>query len=141
MNASSSSGQTPTRRRGKSGYYLLGGVHLTDPPYLPFLLSKIVACTECGDGFTRRLPLLRHHLENATTASVRALQRQLNRYGPGHKDRIFPVDAIPVQLQGIYYLPWFLERRLATNPRSYGYWYGQPDARLEVKVDCGVMID
>jgi len=131
MNASTTT--TPTRLRGKSGFFLLGGVHLTDPPYLPFLLTKIIACTECGDGFLRRLPLLRKHLENATAASVRALQRQLNRYGPGHKDRIFPVAEIPVQLQDIYYLPWFLQRRLATTGnRCYGYWYGEPDARLEV---------
>jgi hypothetical protein len=132
VNASSSQGggRVPTRMRGKSGHYLLGGVHLTDPPYLPFLLAKIISCTECGAGFARRLPLLRRHLENATSASVRALQKKLNRYGPGAQDRIFPVSAIPVQLRGIYYMPYYLER---LGRRFYGYWWdaGRAEPRLE----------
>lgn len=121
----------PTRLRGKSGHYLLGGVHLTDPPYLPFLLAKIIACTECGDGFTARLPLLVQHLENATAASVRALQRRLNRFGPRHKDLIFPVTAVPKQLEGIYHVPWYLERLAG----RYAYWWdpGRGEPRLEAE--------
>jgi len=39
----------PTRMRGRSGRYLLGGIHMTDNAYSPFLLAKTIACTECGE--------------------------------------------------------------------------------------------
>ena len=42
-------GRFPSRMRGTSGNYLLGGVHMTDNPYPPFLLAKIITCTECGE--------------------------------------------------------------------------------------------
>ncbi len=39
----------PSRMRGKSSHFLLGGIHMTDNGYLPFFLAKRIACSECGD--------------------------------------------------------------------------------------------
>jgi len=38
----------PNRMRGRSGLFLLGGMHATDYGYLPFRIAKHAACGECG---------------------------------------------------------------------------------------------
>ncbi|KAJ3222401.1 hypothetical protein HK099_002345 [Clydaea vesicula] len=41
-------GNAPTRMRGKSGHFLLGGAHLSNYLYPPFAMIKMLTCSECN---------------------------------------------------------------------------------------------
>ena len=47
INQITDSKKYPTRKRGKSNGYLLGGVHLTYYNYLPYMLLRFLSATEC----------------------------------------------------------------------------------------------
>ena len=38
----------PSRMRGTSPAFLEGGIHMTDNGYLPFKITKFIACSDCG---------------------------------------------------------------------------------------------
>jgi hypothetical protein len=51
----------PNRMGGTSGNFLLGGIHMTDNGYLPFIMAKLVACTECADSAAQLIQELAAH--------------------------------------------------------------------------------
>lgn len=129
-----SPGSFPTRMRGRSSHYLLGGIHLTDNPYLPFLLLKTIACTECGDESQRLIRKLSdcfqgtacHGLDNETI--IERLMQMVNRSFQHTGPRIMDVadSATHDKLGGAFFVPWYIQ----CYPDRYPGWFGKVDGRL-----------
>ena len=118
----------PSRMRGTSEKFLLGGIHMTDNGYLPFIMAKLIACTECGDSAAQLLTELATHFQGsqATISTIPKLDGVLDRSSP-HSSRLTKVAEIREALGAAYYLPWFLQ----CNPEIYPFWYGKQDNRLQ----------
>ena len=131
----------PSRNRGRSQHYLLGGIHMTSYGYLPFALLKLITCTECNDEF-HDIP---NKLEKASKGGYFGnkngwrhfeQQQQLivpkhNRPGSDNNRIVLLKDAIKQDdgsLQSTYYIPWFLK----CNPKRYPSWFlpFQSDPRI-----------
>ena len=154
MALTAATGGAPNRLRGKAGHFLLGGIHMSDNPFVPFLLAKTIACSECAEAFKAKVPFYRKYLAQreeeeedggggggigggeggrgrggggGTLDSLREFELGLNRYSPQSKDRFLDLETVKEhQLKGLYHLPWFVE----CFPGRFGGWYGEPDARL-----------
>jgi hypothetical protein len=116
--------------RGTSGYYLLGGIHMTDNGLLPFLLAKLIACSECADDIGKTLTVLAPYFQEKgiasnTTSMMTELSKKLDRSLPLRK-RFRKVQEVQTELGGAYYLPWFL----ACNQDRFPSWYGKLDNRV-----------
>ena len=118
----------PSRMRGTSGYYLLGGIHMTDNGYLPFILAKLIACTECGDDASKQLRDLVPHFRAGASVNKEILHEIRQRFDRSSslRSRFRKVTDIDGELGAAYYLPWFLE----CNAQRYAPWYGGVDSRL-----------
>ena len=119
----------PTRQRGHSEGYLLGGAHLTYYTFLPFFLLKLLSQTECGkDGSGRMgrrmireaftIPL---KMENSSLTYMEKYHHQRNK-----DKRIRLLKDIPDDLSNIVNVPWFY----ACNPSRYPSWEGKHDSRV-----------
>ena len=119
--------KVPTRMRGKSGKFLLGGIHMTDNGYLPFILAKLIACSECGDSTAQLIEELAPYFDGrqVTRDALTELDNALDR-SVSCRSRFEKIDDIKDVLGEAYYLPWFLE----CNPQRYPSWYGHVDNRL-----------
>jgi len=116
----------PSRTRGKAGRYLLGGIHMTTPRYLPFLIMKYVTCTECDSKISiarlSQFVISKNVLEMEMTWGEEA-SNPLREYL-----RIFKIsDVEPKLLENIVHIPWFLD----CNRDRYPYWDGKHDTRLD----------
>lgn len=119
--AAMDSKDVPSRRRGTSDAFLLGGVHLSDYKYLPFILLKQMSCTECS---LKLLSQLGHQIqETFQRGSWRELESKLAETPQRSVSRIVPVETV----SGLEYRPWFY----TCNPRRYPAWEGNPDSRIE----------
>lgn len=118
----------PSRMRGTSGKFLLGGIHMTDNWHLPFIMAKLIACTECADNAAHLIRKLATFFQegNATMESLWEIDKALDRSQP-LKSWIPKVPNIREALGAAYYLPWFLR----CNPERYPSWYGKQDNRLQ----------
>lgn len=120
-------GGYPSRRRGQSGHYLLGGVHMTDHPYVPFGLAKAIACTECSDKIKNLFRMFKDSKEmmkNKENFAMRTVEA-LDIAGQFSKDRFLEVPNERDTLGSAYYVPWFVQ----CNPNRYAGWHGQIDQR------------
>ncbi|OUM60414.1 glycosyltransferase family 17 protein [Piromyces sp. E2] len=116
----------PTRRRGRSGKYLLGnmGIHLSYYQYLPFILNKSVVCSECKP------------LKVKTNKSMDEITKQIIQYRKsGHN--WFRLDKVKDEIRDTYFIPWFLK----CNPERFPTFYHNPDPRLylskeEINFEC-----
>ena len=98
--------------------YVLGGVHMTNPSFLPNALLKEITGTE----YSRKIPGFFNNNHNLTE-----LDRQQARiFALENKSswlkRIDPASSVSDVVTS---LPWWL----ACNPARYPYWFGQPDPR------------
>jgi hypothetical protein len=118
----------PNRMRGTSGKFLLGGIHMTDNGYLPFIMAKFIACTECGDSAAQLITELASYFQEgqATMEVLSKLGKALDRSQP-LQSRFQKVPEIREALGAAYHLPWFLQ----CNPERYPSWYGKQDNRLQ----------
>jgi hypothetical protein len=117
----------PTKQRGKSGEYLLGGFLMTDPRYVPNLMMKAISCSECGKDFESLASLFTTYLKEPTTASIRDLELKFNR-GDDVIHRVKAVADVKGELEGIEYVPWYLQ----CNSARFPYWWrGGHDTRLD----------
>ena len=113
----------PTRKRGKSGNYLLGGIHLTYYTYLPYFMLKRLSATECGesehifseDGINY---LLEKH-------SLEILEKEFEKRVK-YADRIKLLTHVEFDLSQIVVLPWFYK----CNSQRYPAWKGEHDTRV-----------
>lgn len=116
----------PNRKRGYSDHYLLGGIHMTDNAYLPFILAKLIACTECGNELERLLQQLAGYFrkDDRSTDSMVALGEQFDSSTPSDS-RFQKVVNVRADLGAAYYVPWFMQ----CNVHRYASWYGELDSR------------
>ena len=129
----SSSSKYPTYARGTSGAFLLGGAHLTNYNYLPYLMTKSVTATESAQNMLKLkdgVPdTLQKHGED-----VKAFNKQLlvllNSILKGvSKSRFVDVDVLlrqSPQYESVIYKPWFLQ----CNMNRYPSWVQKLDPRL-----------
>lgn len=117
----------PNRMRGTSGHYLLGGIHMTDNGYLPFILAKLIACSECGNSGSELLRTFAAHFQrgNVSGETSQEISETLDR-SLLYRHRFRKVTDIKGRLGAAYYLPWFLQ----CNVERYASWYGGVDSRL-----------
>lgn len=127
-------GNFPNRMRGTSGHYLLGGVHMTDSPYLPFMLAKTIACTECDESSLHLFKELRGCFGGETCPDngneevfMATLMSILDRAAT-FKDRLMDVEAAKNHLGEAYFVPWFIE----CFPDRFPAWFGKTDKRVVV---------
>ena len=113
----------PSRKRGQSGNYLLGGIHLTYYTYLPYFMLKRLSATECGesehifseDGINY---LLEKH-------SLEILEKEFEKRVK-YADRIKLLTHVEFDLSQIVVLPWFYK----CNSQRYPAWKGEHDTRV-----------
>lgn len=119
--------QYPSRMRGTSGKFLLGGIHMTDNGYAPFRMAKLIACTECKDSAARLMTdMATIFRDNQTKEETLArLDTYLNPVWPDRK-RFVGGEEMIIRLGAAYYIPWFLQ----CNPERFSSWYGNLDSRL-----------
>lgn len=117
----------PSRMRGTSRKFLLGGIHMTDNGYLPFRMAKIIACTECHNWaatlITDMATIFRD--DQAKEETLAKLDAYLNPVWSDRK-RFVGGGAMQKRLGAAYYIPWFLQ----CNPERFASWYGKIDSRL-----------
>lgn len=131
-------GQYPSRMRGTSGHYLLGGIHMTDNSYLPFLLAKTISCTECGEEGKQILTALHDcFIEGACRGlnyeELMAKLLQIMDRSYHHIDRIVDVSKAKKRLGDAYYVPWYIE----CYPGRFPAWFGEMDERLATSIIIG----
>ena len=117
----------PSRMRGTSGKFLLGGIHMTDNGYLPFRMAKLIACTECGESAARLITDMAAFFKDgkAKLDTLTNVSKYLNPVWPD-RSRFVDGTAMVEALGGAYYIPWFLQ----CNPERFPFWYGYADSRL-----------
>jgi hypothetical protein len=115
----------PSRMRGKSMSYLLGGIHMSHYSYLPPRIIKSLTATEAGarDGLWAELA------DAFNSNNLAGLEAKLALPNRKANKRIKPLSEIPAKsLEGIVYHPWFYECNRARYPR----WEWKSDSRLGV---------
>jgi hypothetical protein len=115
----------PTRMRGRSRRYVLGGVHFSHYGYLPYQLIKGLSATESD--YRQEVHLLTA-INNtlATDASFSLLEDSLARAPLQLRDRIVPLDKARDDMHEIAVLPWFYD----CNRDRYPRWEGRADSRI-----------
>jgi hypothetical protein len=121
-------GTPPSRNRGQTGKYLLGGMHMTRHNFLPYMLLQSITCSECGKGslevISEKRNALTSNIEEAeelwSLLNIDALKQIPGKWRP-----LDQVDSNEVSL--IKKVPWFL----SCNPDRYPYWWGRHDTRLD----------
>jgi hypothetical protein len=125
----SKNGSIPSRKRGKSPQYLLGGMHMSHYGYLPFRLVNAVTATEGGiidiQGFKRIS-------EKLMMGKVLELEKELAQVPPGPAAKIISTDPasfkdVKVTKKKIEFLPWFYD----CNRLRYPAWEGIHDSRID----------
>jgi len=140
--------QSPTAFRGRNGdgrsqghafrsrnqvvnMILDGGLHMSWYKYLPFMLNKMITCTEC-DGLEE--PWVRRLM----AGNIRKLHRdsQALEMDPhtidNWKSRLIKTERL--RDQSFVYTPWYLK----CNRKRFGTWYGEVDKRYFTPIDCPV---
>ena len=129
----SSNSKYPTYARGTSGAFLLGGVHLTNYNYSPYLLTKSVTATESAQNLLKLKSVLPGILEkhgkdvSETNKHVLDLLNSILKGVP--KSRFIGVETLlkqSPQYKPVMYKPWFLK----CNLDRYPSWIKKLDLRL-----------
>ena len=122
----------PSRNRGMSPAHLLGGMHMSHYPYLPYLMLKYSMATESDGGVAS----LKKHLQQVYLAyrsnTMEAIQDQLAKPTLPldlQQSRIQKLNDIPYEeIKDIVYVPWFYD----CNRNRYPRWEGRPDSRIGI---------
>lgn len=115
--------------RGKSGMYLLGGMHMSDYNYLPFRLMKVLSNSDADGIPDSWLHLLRRGHTQKLFDDLSNMEAPV--FPASRRERIITLKALydlsPTYKQMVY-TPWFLD----ANPARYPLWYGQEDRRVYI---------
>lgn len=114
----------PTRKRGRSGNYILGGIHFTHYGYLPFQLVKHITATEGGLRTLKDLQKLSKYLKEG---DIKGMEIDLASTPKVHMRKIVPVNLSDPEMTEICILPWFY----ACNRNRYPVWEDMHDTRLD----------
>ena len=120
--------QVPTRRRGKSGTFLLGGMHMTHYGYLPYHLIKEGAATEGLGGMDKLRQMASDLIRASKEHKLKEFNANMSRIHSNNVlRRIHKLSLLsPSDVKGIVYLPWFYD----CNRNRYPRWEGEWDSRL-----------
>jgi hypothetical protein len=116
----------PTRMRGKSMSYLLGGLHMSHYSYLP---PRIIKSLTASESINARNILWDGLAKAFNSNNLTAWEANI-ALPYGHPNpKVKPLSEIPAKLlEGIVYHPWFYECNRARYPR----WEWKSDSRLGV---------
>lgn len=120
----------PSRMRGKSGHYLLGGIHMTDSLYPPFSIAKVIACTECGEQSKITVRQLYDCFVGdacrgmGNEERLRKLTTILDR-SVVFAGRVMDLDAVKRDIGEAYYVPWYVK----CHPDRFPTWFDELDWR------------
>jgi hypothetical protein len=109
-----------SRQRGKSGPFLLGGMHMTFDGFLTARLLKWLACTECGVEADN----VRHWIQLWSTNKTLELEQEMMQIPEDWHNGRVPIEYIDPRAVCI---PWLL----ACNPNRFPVWRGEHDSRLD----------
>lgn len=114
----------PSRRRGLSGHYMLGGIHLTHYGYLPFQIIKRATATEEGIETLEDVQKLSKYLK---TGDVARMEVDLAAPPKIQLTRIKQVNVSDPEMMETCLLPWFYD----CNRKRYPVWEDGHDTRLD----------
>eukprot|EP00298_Acanthocystis_sp_HF-20_P015903 c21312_g1_i2.p1 GENE.c21312_g1_i2~~c21312_g1_i2.p1 ORF type:complete len:487 (+),score=205.20 c21312_g1_i2:108-1568(+) len=114
----------PNRERGTSGRYLLGGMHMTNHRYLPYLIVKRLTGTEYG--FAKHSVLLDMLRQAGQSGNVKNLESVIGDQANA-ESRLVPLSQIANEMRNIAIIPWYLK----CNLNRYPYWQKGHDTRLD----------
>lgn len=115
----------PTRKRGKSINYMLGGIHMTHYGYLPFQLVKYLTASETSVETLRDVQKLSNYLK---VGDVMAMEVDFAATPKHFLKRIKKVDLTDAETKEICVLPWFYD----CNRNRYPVWESGHDTRLDI---------
>ncbi|EPZ36962.1 hypothetical protein O9G_001407 [Rozella allomycis CSF55] len=113
----------PTRSRGRSGAFILGGMHMSHDGYLPFQMLKRLSCTECGININD----FEHWYDMLSKGKLHELEFELAKEYPGNEKRIVPLSSLNDQNRKAVSIPWFYE----CNKQRFPQWERKHDTRLD----------
>eukprot|EP01135_Chromosphaera_perkinsii_P011778 Nk52_evm24s2496 gene=Nk52_evmTU24s2496 len=125
----------PDNRLGMSKAYLLGGMHATHYPYLPYILMKHFTASEYyGDkgSVVRLAEMVREHSQKSDELAkwqeeaVNSWYWGIDKVEGLGKQRFMPARDLKKEDPALFYIPWFVE----CNPRRYYSGTSRPDPRL-----------
>jgi hypothetical protein len=115
----------PSRNRGHSPNFIVGGMHMSHYGYLVYQLLKETTCTECGT----RIEFLNVLAETVRSGEWKGLELASSQVGDEFQGRVSLLDNLwdtdNKKRQQLVYLPWFYD----CNRQRYSMWEGQPDSR------------
>lgn len=114
----------PSRQRGRSENYILGGIHMTHYGYLPFQIVKHVTATEGGLRTLKNLQKLSKYLQDGDIANM---EMDLASTPIIHMQKIVQVNLSNPEMKEICILPWFYD----CNRKRYPVWEDGHDTRLD----------
>ena len=107
--------------------FVVGGIHLTNPAYLPVAILKELTATENGyyNGFV--------NMEFLFNMTVKEMEEEQGRLFTHHYRSCWAEDIDPVEKSPdvVGELPWFLR----CNANRFPYWWGRPDSRYETMLE------
>ena len=108
-----------------SSAFVVGGIHLTNQPFMPMKALKAITCTECthlAEELTALAGLRSRHAVNREQLRAAALQAWCN---PQWASRTSPLSELSAVQKRVVFVPWFLE----CNPSRFPYMHSRPDPR------------
>ena len=116
----------PTRMRGQSKGYLLGGAHLSYYTFLPYFLLRIFSSTECGKFDGKRIKTLFTDPLEKGKGKLEFMEAQFHKRVTHLGNRLHKIRDIKENLSDIIKVPWFYE----CNKKRYPSWEGRHDSRV-----------
>ncbi|KAN0026450.1 hypothetical protein ACTFIV_007435 [Dictyostelium citrinum] len=116
--------KAPSRNRGRSGYYMLGGMHMTHYGYLPFQMVKYLSCTECG---IRNETHVKNFSDDIQNGRIQQLELRLLETKSDHAYKVQDISTMDDFFRKeVAILPWFYN----CNRNRYPVWERKNDPRL-----------
>ena len=116
----------PTRKRGHSKGYLLGGTHLTYYTYVPYFMLRMLSATECLPNaiFTKQIM---QSLAKTLLSDTRSL-KEIETLMQARKNltNLKMLKDVKEDISAVIVRPWFYE----CNPERYPAWFGMHDLRV-----------
>lgn len=109
-------GECPNRMQGKSGSYLLGGMHLSKYVYAPFQMIKVLTQSSCG--WEHLKTVIKAGMGSGSGSNIN--QVILGELHTRLKYRIIPLESLrkgnEAEVLAIVKIPWFLKCNLNRYP-------------------------
>lgn len=118
--------ETPTRMRGKSEAYLLGGAHLSYYTFLPYFLLRKFSSTECVEFDKKQIKQLFTDPLSIGKGKLDYMEAQFHKRVTHLGNRLRKITDIKEDLSAITKAPWFYD----CNKERFPSWEGKHDSRV-----------